>query len=57
MNKKSKEGNSKEGQSEGVATHTIPLRSFQLKAKLHLKNLPLILTRYNKPIAKVTSFA
>ena len=55
--KKKESGNSKEGQSEGVTAHTIPLRNFQLKPTLHLKNLPLILTRYNKPVAKVTSFA
>ena len=53
MDKDTKEGNTSEG-SEGIAAQRIPLRSFQRKAKLHLKNLPLILTRYNKPIAKVS---
>jgi hypothetical protein len=57
--KKSKDDNTSEGQSEGgeVAHTKIPLRSFNLKPTLHLKNLPLVLTRYNKPIARLTSFA
>ncbi len=52
MEKKDADGT---GQSEEGVNRKIPLRQFQLKASKHLKNLPLILTRYNKPIAIVNA--
>ena len=35
---------------------TIPVRQFQLHAKDYLKELPIILTIYNKPVAVVSPY-
>ncbi len=53
--KKEKSGASQEGQAEEDSNNRISLRNFQLKPTMHINKLPLILTRYNKPIAIITS--
>lgn len=35
---------------------TIPVREFQQNARHHLKRLPVILTKYNLPVAMVVPF-
>jgi len=44
-----------------MGTNTKPkhvsVRNFQLKASYYLEDLPIILTRYNKPVAIVNAYS